>query len=243
MKKGQALENIKPENGSPRNFMIANYGSYTDSKALKASDAIQILIRTPKSYRRTMNCAGNVEYEDGSSYRYGCDECPENKGCGERDERAKCDKAALADFFTKTPAGLEAHEVANIRDVAQIFCNAWIERDSGFFNEMADLVDAFAAREKVTPRVSIRDRALLNLSPHHAAVAATDMIWHLDQKHGKGDEEISYAEFLQAVNDCSKEGITDRSFQRAIKLLGIKLKRGKPGPKQERKKTSGKARE
>ena len=243
MKKGQSLKKIKPENGSPKNFIIAHYGRFTDSKALKASDAIQILIRTPKSYRRTMNCDGNVEYEDGSSYRYGCDECPENKGCRERDERAKSDKAALADFFTKNPAGLEAHEVANIRDAAQIFCNAWIGRDSGFFREMADLIDAFAAREKVTPRVSIRDRALLNLSPPHAAVAATHMTWYLDRKHGNGDEEISYAEFLQAVNDTSEDGITDRSFQRAIKPLGIKLKRGKPGPKPERKKTSGKARE
>lgn len=242
MKKRQSLKGIKPENGTPKNFDIALSSRFTDSKEMKASDAIQALIRDQQPLHR-INCAGTEEFEDGSVYAYECDECPKNKECLERVERGKADEDALTDFFTKNPAALKAQEVSDLRDVTRIFCNAWIDRDSGFFREMADLMDAFADKEKVTPRVSVCDRTNLTTSPYHAAVLGAYMTWRLDRKSGKGDEEIDRAEFLQAVSNRFPEGLDERTFQRIIESTGIKFKRGKPGPKPARKKTTGKARE
>ncbi len=232
---------MKPENGVPKNLDYAFSGRFTDSDVMKASDAIEELIRTPKPYRPCIT--GAEELDDGSLNYHECDECRKNKECRERYERAKSDKDALTKFFKKDRAELDAQEVADLRDVARIFCYAWLDRDSGFFEEMAKLMKAFSGKEKVIPRISVCDRTILTTSPYHAAVLMTYMTWHINRQSDKGNKEIGYEEFLQAVNDKFPMGIDDRTFQRIIKAVGIKLKRGKPGPKPERKKTSGQTRE
>jgi len=240
MKKiGQSHKKIKPENGILRNLDHASYGRFMDRPVMAASDAIQMVIRTPKPSWSNIKCGGTAEYEDGSVYHYECDECPKNEGCSERYERAKADEDALTKFFKKNPAEMEAQEVADIRDVARIFCNAWKDRDSGFFEEMAALMGAFLEKEEVVKRISICDRTIPNTSPAYTAVLGE----YIARTVGQGDKEIGSEELLQAANDRCSDKVEGRTYRRIRKSCGINVTPEKPGPKPERKKTAGKGRE
>lgn len=232
MKRGQMLSKIKPENGMPKNFDAARAGRFADRKSLAASNAIQSLIRLSEPRYRN-SCQGFDEDEEGRRSYYECDACPCNKGCLERKVRAEADKAALTDFFKKPPAELDAIDVEEMRDVAKFFCDAWLASDSEYFRELADLIDIL--KESKEPRISVRDRRLLNTAPEHSAIYGAHMMLSITRQTG---EEIGREELLQAASNQCSDAIEDRTFSRAVKRGAIKLKKRKPGPESESKKTS-----
>lgn len=110
------------------------------------------------------------------------------------------------------------------------FKNAIARKDAQFFRDLAEMVEL------------IDSNGFAHVSPEYAEAIAFYNVQKLRAASGKRPAKITREEIRDHLSRVYPDGINDLQVYRIMKATGMKLERGKPGPKAIKKKTAGKGR-